>query len=105
MALGTVTEQFDEKVAVGVVLSQNPAAGTDIRRGTPVALVVSKGPQPLPVPSVVGQRQKAAVDAIKAASLVAEIAPEEVFDAKVPEGSVVSQSPANGTLTKGERSR
>lgn len=101
MALGTVTEQFDEKVAVGVVLSQNPAAGTDIRRGTPVALVVSKGPQPLPVPSVVGQRQKAAVDAIKATGLVAEIAPEEVFDAKVPEGSVVSQSPANGTLTKG----
>lgn len=101
MALGNVTEQFDEAAAAGTVLAQDPAAGTPARHGTPVNLTVSKGPQPIPVPSVVGQEEDAAVAAIEAAGLTADVAPGEVFDRKVPEGSVVSQSPANGTLTRG----
>lgn len=52
MALGNVTEAYDDKVPAGVVLSQDPAKGTEVRHGTPVALVVSKGPQPIPVPDV-----------------------------------------------------
>ncbi len=101
MALGTVTEQFDEAVAAGVVLAQDPAAGTPARHGTPVALSVSKGPQPIPVPSVVGLEEDAAVDAIKAAGLKADVAKDKVNDPKVPKGSVAAQSPATGTLTKG----
>jgi eukaryotic-like serine/threonine-protein kinase len=101
MALGAITEKFDEAVAAGVVLAQDPAAGTPARHGTPVSLVVSKGPQPIPVPSVVGKEENDAVDAIEAAGLKAEVASAEVFDRKIPKGSVVSQSPANGTLTKG----
>lgn len=101
IALGTVTEQFDEKAAAGSVLSQDPAAGTPVRHGTPVAIVVSKGPQPIPVPLVVGKAEEDAVNAIEAAGLSAESAPDEVFDRSIPEGAVVSQSPANGTLTRG----
>jgi serine/threonine-protein kinase len=101
MALGTVTEEFNEEAAAGVVLTQDPAAETPVRRGTPVAMVVSKGPQPIPVPSVVGQDEDDAVDAIEAAGLKAEVAREEVFDRNVPEGAVVSQAPASGTLTRG----
>ncbi|WP_163163017.1 Stk1 family PASTA domain-containing Ser/Thr kinase [Arthrobacter sp. Alg241-R88] len=101
MALGTVTEQFDEAAAAGVVLSQDPAADTPARRGTPVNLVVSKGPEPIPVPNVVGQDEADAKDAIEAAGLKADVAREEVFDRNIPEGAVVSQSPANGTLTRG----
>ncbi|WP_320537998.1 Stk1 family PASTA domain-containing Ser/Thr kinase [Pseudarthrobacter sp. IC2-21] len=101
MALGNVTERFDEAVAAGVVLTQDPTAGTPARHGTPVNLVVSKGPQPIPVPSVVGLDENEAVDAIEAAGLTAKVAKDQVFDRKIPEGSVVSQAPANGTLTKG----
>lgn len=101
MALGTVTEEFNEEAAAGVVLFQDPAAATPVRRGTPVAMVVSKGPQPIPVPSVVGQDEDDAVDAIEAAGLRAEVAREEVFDRNVPEGAVVSQAPTGGTLTRG----
>lgn len=101
MALGAVSEQFDDKAAAGTVLSQNPAAGTPARHGTPVEMVVSKGPQPIPVPSVVGKAKDDAAAAIKAAGLNPEVAPDEVFDRTVPEGAVVSQSPANGTLTRG----
>lgn len=102
MALGNVTQAFDEKVPAGVVIAQDPAKGKEVRHGTPVALVVSKGPQPIPVPDVRGLAQDAAVKAIQDAGLKAVIAPETVNDKSVPKGSVVSQAPANGTLIKGE---
>lgn len=101
MALGTIVEQFDEGIAAGVVLAQDPAAGTAARHGTPVALTVSKGPEPIAVPSVVGLDEDEAVDAIKAAGLKAVVAKDEVFDKNVPRGAVLSQAPANGTLTRG----
>jgi serine/threonine-protein kinase len=101
MALGEVTEQFSETAAAGVVLSQDPAPGTPARHGTPVRLVVSKGPEPIPVPNVVGREEDKAVDAIEAAGLKADVAREEVFDKNIPKGAVVSQQPANGTLTRG----
>lgn len=102
MALGNVSEAYDDQVPAGVVLSQNPGRGTEVRHGTPVALVVSKGPQPIPVPDVRGQPQDAAVQAIQDAGLKAVIAPETVNDKTVPKGAVVSQAPANGTLFKGD---
>ncbi|MBT8159346.1 MULTISPECIES: Stk1 family PASTA domain-containing Ser/Thr kinase [Arthrobacter] len=101
MTLGKVTEQYDDTVPAGSIVSQSPAKDTAVRHGTQVSLLVSKGPQPLPVPDVRGMDQQAAVQAISDAGLTAKIAPDPVFDKKVPAGSVVSQSPANGTLTRG----
>ncbi|HKU31107.1 Stk1 family PASTA domain-containing Ser/Thr kinase [Arthrobacter sp. NyZ413] len=101
MTLGKVTEQYDDTVPAGSIVSQSPAQDTSVRHGTQVSLTVSKGPQPLPVPDVRGMDQQAAVQAITNAGLTATIAPDPVFDKKVPSGSVVSQSPANGTLTRG----
>jgi serine/threonine-protein kinase len=102
MALGKVTEAFDEEVPAGTVLSQAPASGTSVRHGTPVSLSVSKGPQPIPVPDVRGQGQDEASRAIEAAGLNAVVAEETVHDRNVPKGSVVSQEPASGTLTRGQ---
>jgi beta-lactam-binding protein with PASTA domain/serine/threonine protein kinase len=102
MALGKVTEKFDEEVPAGTVLGQAPAAGTPVRHGTPVSLAVSKGPQPIPVPDVRGQDQDEAVRSIEAAGLKAGVADETVHDKNVPEGAVVSQEPASGTLTRGQ---
>ncbi|WP_159707705.1 Stk1 family PASTA domain-containing Ser/Thr kinase [Arthrobacter sp. 18067] len=102
MALGNVTEAFDEKVPAGVVISQDPAKGTEVRHGTPVALAVSKGPQPIPVPDVRGMSQDAAAKALQDVGLKAVIAPETVNDKTVPKGAIVSQAPPNGTLIKGE---
>ena len=101
MALGTISEKFDEGIAAGIILAQDPASGTPARHGTPVALTVSKGPEPIPVPSVVGIDENDAVDAIEAAGLEADVAKDRVNDRNVPKGSVVAQSPSNGTLTRG----
>ncbi|KRE76845.1 Stk1 family PASTA domain-containing Ser/Thr kinase [Arthrobacter sp. Soil763] len=101
MALGPVAETYNEDAKAGTVLAQKPAKGTPAKHGTPVALTVSKGPRPLPVPDVRGKEQGAAVAAVEAAGLKAVVAPEPVFDRNVPKGSVVGQDPATGNLTRG----
>jgi len=50
----SLAEVFSEDVARGVVLSQDPAAGT-AERGSTVALRVSRGPELVTVPDVTGQ--------------------------------------------------
>lgn len=101
MALGPVTESYDDAAAAGTVLAQAPGKGTPAKHGTPVALTVSKGPQPIPVPDVRGKDQDAAAKILEAAGLKPVIAPEPVFDRTVPKGRVAGQDPATGNLTKG----
>lgn len=101
MALGRITETFDESTAAGTVLAQAPRSGNPVKHGTPVEMTVSKGPQPIPVPDVRGEEEEDAVEALEEAGLKAVIAPEAVNDRKVPKGAVVAQNPASGNLTKG----
>lgn len=101
MALGQITETFDESAAAGTVLAQAPPSGKAVKHGTPVELTVSKGPQPIPVPDVRGQEQDDAVKALEAAGLKAVISPETVNHRAVPKGAVVAQDPATGNLTRG----
>jgi serine/threonine-protein kinase len=101
MTLGKITETYNEAAAAGIVLAQDPSGGSPARRGTPVNLTVSKGPQPIPVPDVRGQEQDAAVESLEAHGLKAVISPETVNDRKIPKGAVVSQVPASGNLSKG----
>ncbi|MBK7904655.1 MAG: PASTA domain-containing protein [Proteobacteria bacterium] len=54
LAIGTISQQSSATVASGSVISQNPAAGTNVVAGSAVALVVSTGaaaPPPPPPPS------------------------------------------------------
>ncbi|NUP75724.1 MAG: Stk1 family PASTA domain-containing Ser/Thr kinase [Sinomonas sp.] len=102
MTLGTVTEAYSETVPAGTVVAQDPAPGTPLRHGSTVSLTVSKGPQPVPVPKVIGQKQADAIAALTAAGFQPVIADAPVFDRNVPAGSVSAQTPAAGqNLTKG----
>ena len=101
MALGKITETFDESAAAGTVLAQAPRSDNPAKHGTPVELTVSKGPQPIPVPDVRGQEQDRAVKALEAAGLKAVISPETVNDRTIPKGAVLAQDPASGNLTRG----
>ena len=98
---GGTTEAFSESVAPGLVVSQDPEPGTSVRRDTPVSVVVSKGRQPIDVPTVNGLGIDAATAAITAAGLT----PKRVDDANsdtVPAGQVMTQQPAGGTLFRGQ---
>ena len=94
-----VTEAFDEKVPKGTVVSVAPGPGTDVRRGTDIALVVSKGPERYAVPPVVGMTVAEATARIEDANLeVGKVT--EAFSEKVPDGQVVSAKPGPGANLK-----
>ncbi|WFR85277.1 PASTA domain-containing protein [Arthrobacter sp. Y-9] len=102
LAAGTVTEKYSETVPTGQVIAQSPGGGAQVRRGTPVNLTVSKGPEPVPVPSVLGLSEDDATQKLTAAGFEVKAAQEQVFSKDVPAGRVAAQVPANGTLFKGD---
>lgn len=50
-----VRQEFSDEVAEGNVISQDPSSGT-VRQGATVTLVVSKGPESVRVPNVIGSK-------------------------------------------------
>ena len=80
----------------GTVLSQSPAAGVKVAKGSTVVIRVSRGM--VSVPDVVGQTRGTAVSAIRAAGL----APQTfTVPSGQPKGTVVSQSPQVGKRVPG----
>jgi len=72
LALGTVTEQSSDEVAVGLVIAQIPAADEEAAAGSAVALVVSTGPALVTVPDVLGMYTDEAAAMLEAVGLVPE---------------------------------
>ncbi|WP_189350293.1 Stk1 family PASTA domain-containing Ser/Thr kinase [Zhihengliuella salsuginis] len=100
LGTGEVDESYDESLPAGEILSQDPVADEEVRRGTEVSFVVSLGPAPVDVPDVTGETAEAAEERLTGAGLAGQAAGEE-FSTSVPEGGVVSQDPAGGKLERG----
>ena len=95
-------EQSSETVAAGVVISQNPTAGTAIPPGTQVTLVVSTGGAVFDMPSVVGKAEAAAVKELSDKGILFQL--EYANDTNVPVGNVISQSLSAGApVTQGAK--
>ena len=101
LTLGAVTEEYSENIDAGSIISQQPLPDTLLRLGAPVDVTVSMGPAPVEVPVVTGLGEDAAVKAVEDAGLTAAVAPAKVHSTTVPEGAVVSQTPASGLLERG----
>jgi serine/threonine-protein kinase len=61
-----ITEQFDDKISAGEVISSSQKAGTQLKWGDSVDVVVSKGPETTVIPNVVGQKYDAAAKQLEA---------------------------------------
>ena len=102
LGVATVTKAYDEKVKEGLVISVAPSPDTVAKPGDKVALVVSRGRQPITVPNVVGDRRGEAVDKLTRLGLDPEV--KEEFSEKVPAGEVMAQAPTEGaTRFRGDR--
>ena len=101
LAVGGTKQQWSETVPKGRVISQSPDPNASVKRGTPVDLVVSKGPEPIEVPKVTGTPFDAA--SAKLGGLGFQVRRgADVNSDSVPAGSVVSQDPASGALHRGD---
>lgn len=93
----TVTEEFSESVPRGEIVAQDPGPGTRARSGSAVSLVVSRG-QPKEVPSLIGDTARTASSTLS--NLDLEASTSEEPSNSVPEGVVLAQEPAPGTLVE-----
>ncbi|MFE9168393.1 Stk1 family PASTA domain-containing Ser/Thr kinase [Streptomyces kebangsaanensis] len=92
---GMVTREFSESVARGSVIGTDPAAGTERRTGSAIALTVSKG-RPVDVPDVAGEDLDRAKSDLEDAGLKVRIASEQVHS-EFDKGQVARQTPAAGS--------
>jgi serine/threonine-protein kinase len=79
----------------GIVINQNPAAGTVITSGSTVVITVSSGPPPGTVPNVVGEPQALAKAQLKRAGF--RYTTSSTHSTTVKAGDVVSTSPSAGS--------
>ena len=101
LALGAVTDAYSEDVPPGQIISQSVAAGTSLAHDSTVDVVLSKGREPLTVPTLTGKGASAAKSSIEALGLVAS--PTEAYSDTVPEGQVISQQTREGsTVYRGD---
>ena len=93
----TTQEAFSEDVAVGSVISTDPAGNARTLRGTKVAVTVSKGPERYAMPEVVGQELSRARSAIESTNLAVGQVKED-WSESVEAGLVISASASAGDL-------
>ena len=98
LVAGPVTKSSSGTVPKDDVISQTPAAGTQVVPGTSVALVISLGAARATVPAVTGLSRAEAEAAIREAGLAVGSV-TEIYHASIVAGNVLYQDPAPGTGT------
>ncbi|PID53719.1 MAG: serine/threonine protein kinase [Micrococcales bacterium] len=94
------SKEYSQDVAKGSVIRTEPAAGERIKRGTDVAVVLSRGREPLSVPDQVGQPVQQAQATLSETGF--QVSVTEEFSEEVPQGSVISQEPRSGQAFRGD---
>ena len=93
---GATEQAFDNAVPSGSVVRTDPQAGAQVKKGTSVAIIVSRGPKPIEVPDLVGRK------ITKAEAMLADLglapAITSTFSEDVPKNEVIAQTPAPGTV-------
>lgn len=96
-------EIWDEKVARGHIVRQEPRAGVYIKRSSEVVLTLSLGPRRLEVPKLEGEALQSVQVALGAVGLkVGNV--YSVFDDRAAPGYIVAQSPASGERLESDAS-
>lgn len=91
---------YSDDVEQGEVVSVSPSEGAEVKEGTTVTLVISKGNQPATVPKLTGKSQSDAEAALSQAGLSGN-ATEDYSDT-VEEGVIISQdTDAGKEVSKG----
>ncbi|MEU3020020.1 Stk1 family PASTA domain-containing Ser/Thr kinase [Nocardiopsis sp. NPDC007018] len=88
----TTERRADDSVAEGFAVGTEPGSGTDADLSDEITLIISSGPDQVPVPDLQRMTREQAENALSSAGLSAQFQEQENGDA--PEGTVISQSPA-----------
>ncbi|MFD0585339.1 Stk1 family PASTA domain-containing Ser/Thr kinase [Dactylosporangium darangshiense] len=92
--VGNRADKFDDAVPAGYVVSTDPPVGTQVKPGQAITVFVSKGPNPVKVPLVVGKQVEQAKSDL--ARVKIQLGKVEEVDSDKPKGEVVAQSIGDG---------
>jgi serine/threonine-protein kinase len=101
LVFGTSVGRWSETVPEGQVIRTSPKAGTTLKPGAAVDLVLSRGRKPIEVKDWTGRSYDDAKASLEKRGLQASVVGEEHSDT-VAEGDVISQDPPTGTLFRGD---
>ncbi|NMO53120.1 Stk1 family PASTA domain-containing Ser/Thr kinase [Actinoplanes sp. TBRC 11911] len=87
-------KKYSDTIPEGSVISSDPKAGTQLKRGDTVTVTVSQGKAPISVPDLVGQNVNDARSTLQQLGLSAV---ERYKDSDQPADTVLAQSPKPGT--------
>jgi serine/threonine-protein kinase len=93
LELGDVREETSPSVAIGYIITQNPAAGAKVTQGGKVDIVLSRGTGSVVVPDLTGRSPAEAEAELKALNL-SYTAGSSRPDASIAKGLICAQSPA-----------
>jgi serine/threonine-protein kinase len=89
-------QDVDDPEPAGIVVGQNPAAGSQQAKGSVITLQVSRGPQTSRVPDVTSQTEAGATAQLQTSGFQAQVV-EEIIEDQSLDGRVLSQDPEGGT--------
>jgi len=95
LKLGQVSETYHDNFPAGQVVRQSVRADLEAPMGSPIDVVVSLGPNPVPVPKVVGLTEEQATSTLTTGGFSVDVRTRYSDD--VPKGEVISQDPAPKT--------
>ncbi|MBD3316371.1 MAG: PASTA domain-containing protein [Chitinivibrionales bacterium] len=98
----TVEErEYSELVPEDGILSQRPAAGTKVKKGRHIVLVLSKGPEVDTIPDVRGLTERQARKKLREKGF-GSVEPHKAYDEEVPKDRVAETEPGAGTVISRE---
>ena len=89
-----VKQRHSDEYKKNTVIGTEPEAGTKVERDSTVTLIVSRGPETVEVPNVIGQDEDAAKDTLEQAGFSVQTVREP---SNQPAGKVFKMSPKPGT--------
>jgi beta-lactam-binding protein with PASTA domain/tRNA A-37 threonylcarbamoyl transferase component Bud32 len=93
------SQEFNEEISKGIIISTNPEAGAKIDEGGLVRITLSKGPERYLIPSVAQLTVEAATKILSSIP-IADPVIQEVFNNKIPKGFVIGTEPTNGAQVR-----
>lgn len=91
MKVGTVSEAYSSDIAEGLVMSQSPAAGNKVAKGTTVNIVISKGPEAISMPDLLGKDYEEAKELLEEKGLTLGKVTKE-YSSQYEKNQVMEQS-------------
>ena len=91
LIVGANTEVFNKEIPKGFVISASPVSGTEVKRDTPVSLVISKGVETVALVSYSGKSGEQALNELN--DLGFNVESTYAFNERVLSGVVISQTP------------